>query len=120
MFSLSIVAGSANFRLLFKEEGKALAAYALVSRTDLENLIIEDDFGQTFCGKLNMVSAFLLEDMNKSKLAHVELILHDARTRASATQSAMSDPQLKAATMSRGPSVIQPGIGPGMNGGFRG
>jgi len=50
----------------------------------------------------------MLEDMEKSKLAHIERGLHQARTQAKAQQAATQDPVLKSAAMMRGPAMIDP------------
>lgn len=117
MFSLSIMLGSGQWRLLFKTEEKAIGALNFISEPTPEDFVgrrrLEDDFGQiVICGE-KTVLACLLEDLNQSKLAAVELTLHDARIRAKATQAAQTDPAMREASRAPGPSVLTPmGAGP--------
>ncbi len=106
MFSLSIALGNTSWRLLFKTEEKALAAYELIGNPIIENLIIADDFGQTATCKVANVHGFLIEDMDKTQLAHVELALYQARGNVRAQNAAQTDPTLKAARFAQSPSMI--------------
>ena len=69
---------------------------------------ISDEFGQGAMIDVASIHGFMLEDMEKSKLAHIERGLHQARTQAKAQQAATQDPVLKSAAMMRGPAMIDP------------
>lgn len=113
MFIINVALGNTSWRLLYKTEDRARLAYELISNPVIENLILDDDFGQQLCAKAAHVYGFMLEDMDKTKMAHVEMALHQARTQGLATKMAQHDPALKAqSTMS--PSVLNP-----MGNGFR-
>ena len=59
----------------------------------------------------------MLEDMEKSKLLHVEINLHRARMQQEVVKRAETDQALRAHR--GGPAILQPMMGPGPNG-FRG
>lgn len=114
MFCLNIALGNTSWRLLFKNEEPAKCAYALISNPNIENLIIDDDFGQQFCAKVKAIHGFMIEDMDKTKLAHIEMALHQERTRIAATKAAQVDPAIRNAQAAHGPAIINP-----MGNGFR-
>ena len=108
MFCINIALGNTCWRLLFKEEIHAIAAYDLISNPAIENLVLNDDFGQQFCAKVKSIHGFMLEDLDKAKLANVELFLHQQRTQALATKAAQSDPGLRASNLMNGPAMLSP------------
>ena len=108
MFAVNIALGATVWRLLFKEEAPALEAYRLISEPGIENLMLEDSFGQKFCAKVDAIHGFMLEDMDKAKMANVELFLHQQRVQVLAQKAAQSDPGLRAASMMNGPRVLDP------------
>lgn len=57
----------------------------------------------------------MVEDMDKTKMAHIEMALHQARTQIAGNKAAEADPAIRTASMMRGPAVINP-MG---NGGFQ-
>ena len=116
MFCLNIALGNTSWRLLFKDAEKAKAAYDNLKPLPMSpaNIQVEDDFGQTACLSMSSIQGLMLEDMDKTKLAHVEMALHQARTQNLATKMAQSDQGLRASSMMQGPAVLNP-----MNGGFR-
>ena len=109
MFSLSIALrdNPAMWTLLFKSKETADAAWAKLPATG-EVGIFEDDFSQRVFLNLNSVTGAVLEDLEVSKLAHIERALHTARTNAKAHQLAQSDPVLRTAAMGQGPAVLSP------------
>jgi len=84
-------------------------------RTDhpTQDMIITDDFGQHAEIRSTSIHGIMIENLDETKLVAIEMMLHDARIRATAQQRAQSDTQLRATQ--RGPSVLTP-LG-GMNGG---
>lgn len=121
MFSLTIVFGPGPmvWTLMFKTEDKLrleLANWAM-NKTP-----IIDDFGQECLVDADKIAGYMIEDMEQSRLAHIERALHQARTQAKGAEIADSDPVLKQARhrAQGGMPMIQPVPGFGPNGGFRG
>lgn len=109
MFIINVALGNTSWRLLFKEEEKARETFIFInSSPDDFRLRLEDDFGQTFSGYRHNIHGVMLEDMDKTKMAHVEMALHQARTQNLATRMAQHDPALKANSTMGGPSVLNP------------
>jgi len=108
MFSLTLALGNVSWRLLYKEEEKAQQAFALTRHRDGSITFLEDDFGQKIHYPLASFTGSLLEDLEKTKMAHVELGLHQARVQAAAQKAAQADPGLRANAMMNGPSVLSP------------
>jgi hypothetical protein len=121
MFSLTIVFGPGPmvWTLMFKTEDtarKSLVDWS-VNKTPLL-----DDFGQECSINLDSIHGYMIEDLEQSRLAHIERALHQARTQAKGAELAEADPVLKQARhrAQGGIPMIQPmpaGFGP--NGGFR-
>jgi len=61
MFAVNIALGNTVWRLLYKDGEQAKAAYELISNPIVENLILDDDFGQQFCAKVSSIHGFMLE-----------------------------------------------------------
>ena len=107
MYCVNIALGNTVWRLLFKDEEKAQAAYMQASNFDPTICIsVEDDYGQRLSTKMVAVSGVMFEDLDKAKMANVELFLHQQRVQVMATKAAQSDPGLRAASMMNGPRVI--------------
>ncbi len=109
MYSLTIAFGEtpAMWRLLFKTEDAAQAVYGSIvydSAKRRPSLRATDDFGQS-CDVSEIVGV-MLEDLDQSRLAGVEMMLHNARTQAMAQTQARSEPALRSA--GQGPSVFVP------------
>lgn len=121
MFLLTIVFGTSPvpWGFLFKEEEKAQQAFdhvVLCKQTPDSRIGIEDDFGQKASLDTDKIQGFMLEDMEKSKLANIERGLHQARTQAKAQQQAQQDPVLRAAQLgAASPAVLSP-MGMRLNG----
>lgn len=106
MFSVSIMLASGQFRLMFRTED-ALNAAVTILDTGIEQqkaVHAADDFGQGFVG---IPVAMLVEDMDKSQGAAIELALHNARMNKKATTLAQSDSALKQ-TMIGQPGIVSP------------
>lgn len=114
MHAITVIVGQIGWSLMFKEESKAQdAAAKLAARTE-PFTVIEDDFGQKLDARTNLIAGYMIEDMEKSKLAHVERALHQQRTQNLAQKTAEADPSLKLSRMMNGPAMISP-MGPGGN-----
>ena len=112
MFIINVALGNTSWRLLFKQEDSAKIAFEALTK-GAERISILDDFGQELSTQPKVVHGVMLEDMDKTKMAHVEMALHQARTQGLATKMAQTDPALKAQS-AMSPSVLNP-----MGNGFR-
>lgn len=102
--------------LLYKGEESAMLAWKiLMAPAGLPAAMVADDFGQTAFVNFASIAGAMLEDLDKSMLAHIERGLHNARTQAKAQQIATNDPVLKTAAMTRGGPAM---FSPQGNGGF--
>ena len=126
MFSLTIVFGTSPvpWTLIYKAKESfdaAQSAYHNSKATSFEGdeLNLTDDFGQTCSIKRASIHGALFEDLDQSRLAHVERGLHQMRTQIAADKAGMAAPDIsaymKTRSMGGGPAVLSPGF----NGAFR-
>lgn len=110
MFAVNIALGNTVWRLLFKDEEKAKTLFEnFKEMPDEVGLIIgEDDFGQQCILNRIDIAGVMFEDLDKAKMANVELFLHQQRVQAMAQKAAQSDPGLRANAAMNGPSVLTP------------
>lgn len=112
MYCVNIAVGSSCWRLLFRNEEKAKAALESFTPRVLapQTLHVEDDFGQICNVVSTSINAVMFEDLEKAKLANVELFLHQQRVQAMATKAAQADPGLKASSIMNGggPAMFSP------------
>lgn len=113
MFSLTIFAGM-PFKLLFNDEARAKEAFDLLTNAPSPVIQFVDDFGSSFCVAVpTAITAVVLEDLDKSVMAAVEMGLHNARAQAKAQKLAMADPVIAASLRAQGqggPAVYRPGM----------
>jgi hypothetical protein len=119
MFSLTIVFGPGPmvWTLMFKTEEKlkfVLEELAFRS-TDghaghKEAFCVTDDFGQNCAIRDAQVHGFMSENLEQSKLAHIERELHLVRTKLKANEIADADPQIRQARRNQqgGMPMLQP------------
>ena len=117
MFSLTISfgPGPTMWTLMWRDKEKAEAAWnalALAKAGGTTVLTIADEFGQEAAIETEAIVGVMLEDMDQSKLAHIERALHQARTQAKGQEMAAADTTLRAAAARHagGPSILTPGI----------
>lgn len=105
MFSLTIALrdNPTIWTLLYKKKEAAQAAWTIVTAGQFHE--VNDDYGQSVFLPSG-VSAALLEDMDESRLAHIDRALHNARTNADANSRANADPALRMAAARTGPAVL--------------
>ena len=111
MFSLTIAFGDtpAMWRLLFKtKEAAHEACVGLLAVVQTVN--VTDDFGQQCSLASDGIQGWMLEDLDQSKQAGVEMMLHNARTQAQAQTQARQEPALRGIGQGQGPSVLMPGM----------
>jgi hypothetical protein len=106
MYSLTIAFGEtpAMWRLLFKTEHAA--QNACVGLIAIPSVNIVDDFGQQCSLLSERILGWMLEDLDQSKQAGAEMMLHNARTQAVAQTIARTEPALRQG--GQGPSVFVP------------
>ena len=110
MHAITVIVGQIGWSLLFKEESKAKEMSAILAKRENEFTVLEDDFGQKLDARTALIAGYMIEDMEQSKLAHVERALHQQRTQNLAQKIAESDPGLRINRMMNGPAMIQPGM----------
>jgi hypothetical protein len=111
MYSLTIAFGEtpAMWRLLFKTEEAARAAWTKAADPNHMGFNVTDDYGQT-CS-VNRSVGLMLEDLDQSKLAGVEMQMHTWRMQAAAQARGHAEAELRPLrTNPQGPSVLVPGM----------
>lgn len=114
MHSLTIAFGptGAMWAFLFRTKEAADVAHkdvCLVQGSPGDVVTVSDEFGQTATFMGDRIHGIVLEDLERTKMAHVERALHQARLQAKAQQMAQGDATLKAAQMMSGPAMLSPG-----------
>jgi len=106
--TIALVDNQVVWTLLYNSEDSAMNSWKKI--TDLPGQTLSDDFGQTAMVERSRIAGAMLEDLDKSMLAHIERGIHNARTQAKAQQIALNDPILKTAAMARGqsPAIFSP------------
>lgn len=112
MFSLTIVFGPGPmvWTLMFKTEEAARKADYACDTFSTDTLHLLDDFGQNCSVVGTGIHGHMLEDLEQSRLAHIERALHQARTQAKGSELAEADPVLRHARLKAqgGLGMIQP------------
>src|SRR3972149_9304506 len=123
MFSISVAFGAIAYTRIFRPPEAATKALDALSALPVHGLGIQmpatdvqvaDDFGQILRCK-PAPTAMLYEDLEASKLLHVEYKLHQVRIQAETQKRAEADASLRAG---RGPAVLTPMAGMRNGGGF--
>ena len=110
MYSLSIAIGAMSWRMLYQDEEKAKTAYAALKDTTVPAVEIADDYGQVGVFKTGMgvLPAVMLEDMDKSKMAEIDIAIHRQKVQMLAQKMAAADPAIRAAQMGAGLQPLSP------------
>ena len=111
MFAVNIALGNSVWRLLFKNEDTAKTAFEKIkggNPNGIGTFELEDDFGQRLSAKIDAVHGLMFEDLDKAKMANVELFLHQQRVQAMAQKAAQNDPGLRANNLMNSPRMIDP------------
>jgi len=109
MHQVTIIIGSTPWAFLFQKPelaDKTFIDLEMAKKENAETVAVADEFGQRATIDVKAIHGFMVEDMEQSKLAHIERALHQARTQARGQQMAISDPVLKNAATMRGPAVL--------------
>ena len=110
MYSLTIAIGPTMWSLLFHNEENAKKQEAAIT-TGMHTLTqfgVQDDFGQKLQAMPASVHGWMLENLDETKMAHCERMLHQTRTHNQAQRMAESDPALRMSAQMRGPAMISP------------
>ena len=111
MHSLTIAVGPTVWSLLFNSDKTAQTqreAVRTALATNAATCNIRDDFGQELEVQMTSLHGFMFENMDETKLAHCERMLHQARLQGHAQRLAEQDPGLRMASQMRGPAIISP------------
>lgn len=92
--------------LLFKDENAAALAFANLSNSITNNIV--DDFGQSVFIPSGKIAGMMIEDLDKSALAHTERQMHIWRLQARTQAAGRNDPVLKTAALTSGPAMFDP------------
>ncbi len=112
MYNITVIVGTIPWSLMFKTKESAEVANDILSHREHEYVVVEDDFGHKLDARTLSISGFIFEDMEQTKMAHVERALHQTRLQHLAQRAAESDPMLRAGMMRGGPAILQPSFGP--------
>lgn len=112
MFSMTISFGNSGTQLLFKTKEAFEAAkekYKTPKTTSYELHLI-DDYGIEILVKRSAVHGAMFEDLDQSKLGHIERGLHQVRLQIAADKAGMAAPDIVAhmRTRGQGPAVLAP------------
>lgn len=117
MFAITVLVGSAGWSLLYKTKEPWQLAINILTDKASDELTLTDDFGQTAVLKTSDVHGFMSEDLEQSKMAHVERALHQMRMQADTQKRAESDPAMRM-LRAQHPMLVPGGmIPPAPNGG---
>lgn len=117
MFSVTVMIGSASWRLLYQKEENAVRDFNSLEQMRQDKtqhfnghpqLLLTDDYGQKALVIRESLHGAMFEDMEKTKQATIEFMLHNARIETKARQTAETDPVLRAGRPQHGPAIIQP------------
>lgn len=112
MYAITVNVGNVSWQLLFRDQERFNSSLQALTLSDpISTLTLADDFGQTTEFKRSSLHGFFAEDLDQSRLAHIEMGLHRHKTQMDFQKRAGADPGL------RQPAVLQPM--PGGNGMFR-
>lgn len=104
MFSITVALANTQivWTLMFKTKESAQAAWDAAPDPNTNVRQLADDFGQIAAFEHRNIAGVLFEDLDQSKMAHIERSLHVERVKVAAQRAAQSDPVLKTAMMTRG------------------
>jgi hypothetical protein len=103
--------------LTFKTKESAEAAYDkifdCIERSESTSVSVKDDFGYRVYVPVAEINGVLFEDMDQTRLVHIERNLHQMRTQLKVQQIAQADPALKLANIQMHPGPFSvPGVRP--------
>jgi len=116
MFAVNVIIGSVCIPFMFRQEETARAAASQLTHDPTQAfgmtrwISLVDDFGHELAVESKSISGFILEDMDKTKLAHVERALHQERTQRLVQKTAEADPGLRMSSskLQNGPGILTP------------
>ena len=86
MYSLTIVHGGASWRFMFRAKSDVDKFRGFRAAAAAQDLIIDDDFGQHAEIRTSDISGIQIEDMEQSRLAHMEGMVWNARIQQGAQE----------------------------------
>lgn len=114
MFAINITYGHNDSQkaLIFKTERDATKvdqAFSHPVAVTHNRITIQDDFGQRFSVRVDAITAWSLEDLDKTAEMQVEIAIHNQKVQARAQSAVMNDPQVRASMAMA--SMGRPGMG---------
>lgn len=102
MYSITVALANTQIVWTFMYKTKESADEAWKIPLSNETAIaFTDDFGQYAIIPVNQIAGALFEDLDQSKMAHIERSLHVERVKVAANRAAQADPVLKTEMMAR-------------------
>lgn len=102
MFSITVALAHTTIVWTFMYKTKESVEYAKKTYdANPTSLSFIDDFGQHARIPAQQVAGVLFENIDESKMAHIERSLHVERVKVAAQRAAQADPTLKTAMMTR-------------------
>jgi hypothetical protein len=92
--SLTVVFGPASWQFMFRSKEKAEQYAHFRNDHPTQDLIIDDDFGQHAEIRASSIHGIQIENLEESRLVHVERVVHDIKIRSAAQQRAQREPAL--------------------------
>jgi hypothetical protein len=112
MYSISVALGNTVWALLFKQRQTADNVWTTLSANPdpllSPRITVEDDFSQRLEIFRKQIGGLLFEDLDISRLAHIERSLHQARTQVKAQQMAEADPIIRSGAQRSSPAILSP------------
>lgn len=115
MYAITAIVGPMCFQLLFRQEEKAREAQTVLAHNpataigSTEWIAVVDEFGHEITCERKHLAGYIFEDLEKTKIAHVERALHQQRTQNLAQKTASSDPGLRMnAAINGGSPMLSP------------
>ena len=110
MYCVNVALGNVCWRLLYKEEEKAKSVFDSLKRLPIgqASIIVEDDFGSTLDATMGSIHGVMYEDLDKTKMANVELHMHQQRVNVMCQKAAQADPSLRASQRGNGIMPLSP------------
>lgn len=118
MHRITVVFGSSGTQFFYSDRANAERAFdslEAAKKAQGTTVSIADEYGQRACLDVAAIHGYVLENLEESKLAHIELGLHQARMQAKANEMGRVDPVLRTAAMHQGGMPI---LSPQGNGRF--
>lgn len=107
MHALTVVFGNAAWRFLFRQKESVDKYRQFRADYPTQDLIIDDDFGQHAEIRAGAINGIQIEDMDLSKIAHVESALWQHHVQVTAQQRARNGPGITTSVPVLDPTTLR-------------